>query len=240
MEKRNHTTLLQTYIKQHWFKISLLLLILIACLKRDLSFSFKLGSGKDTKNESAKKKASPDSKITTTAVSDATESVPLSIIGNLFGTNAKKEEFPSIDEETKVAFMRRFFPVAIAERKKYGIPSSIIIANAMRQSFAGKRDVTLSSNNHFNLPCTFDWTGKVEKIGENCFRKYENAWVSFRDHSVFVTSGKFADLRNVGETNYKAWAKGLEKMGYPSIQDDLGDDLIKIIESYQLYKLDKM
>ena len=74
----------------------------------------------------------------------------------------------------------------------------------------------------------------------DCYRRYEKAWTSFRDHSVFVTSGKFSDLRRCGETNFKDWAKGLERLGYPSTGGHLADDLIKIIETYQLERLDKM
>ena len=246
MEKYTALKQAQDYVRNHWFKISLLILVLIACFKKDLSFSFKVKSDKtpteDVKNGKQKEEQvkSTESKMTTTENGGVAESTPLSIVGGLFGSDKKKEEFPEIDEASKVAFLKRFASVAIAERKKYGIPSSIILANALRQSYAGKRELTLRSNNHFALPCTFDWNGAGEKLENDCYRRYENAWTSFRDHSVFVTSGKFSDLRRCGETNFKDWAKGLEKLGYPSTGAHLADDLIKIIETYQLERLDKM
>ena len=239
MKKQSIILLARDYVARHWFKLSLLLLVIIACFRKELSFSLQLNSTKEDKKVE-QKKVSPDTKFTTVAPAESSDGTPLSIFGNLLSSGNKKEEFPAMDELSKTTFMKRFYPVALAERKKYGVPASIILANALHQSFAGKRDLTLKSYNHFALPCTFDWTGASEKMGDECYRKYENAWLSFRDHSVFITSGKFAELRNLGDTNYKAWANGLQKLGYPGGGDHLADDLIEIIEKYKLTDLDKM
>jgi flagellum-specific peptidoglycan hydrolase FlgJ len=227
------------YAKKHWFKISLLILMAIACLKKDLSLSFRMNTDKTKQQLRTTNKESLDSKITA-AAGESLETTPLSIVGNLFSSDTKKEEWANIDEETKKGFLRRFHQVAVAERKKYGIPASIILANALLQSYAGKRDVTLKNYNHFSLPCSFEWKGEGEKFGDKCYRKYENAWTSFRDHSVFITTGKFAKLRNYNNYDYKLWANGLEKLGYPSDINHLGDKLIEIIEKYELEQLDTM
>jgi flagellum-specific peptidoglycan hydrolase FlgJ len=231
-------TMVWDYAKTHWFKISLLILILIACLKKDLSLSFRMNTDK-TKEQQTTNKVSHDSKITA-AAGENLETTPLSIVGNLFSSDKKKEEWGNINEETKRGFLKHFHQVAVAERKKYGIPASIILANALLQSYAGKRDVTLKNFNHFALPCNFNWSGESEKVDGKCYRKYENAWTSFRDHSVFITSGKFAKLRNLSNYDYKAWATGLEKLGYPSDITHLADRLIEIIEQYELEQLDTM
>jgi flagellum-specific peptidoglycan hydrolase FlgJ len=230
-------TMVWDYAKTHWFKISLLILILIACLKKDLSLSFRMNT--DKAKQQTTNKESLDSKITA-AAGENLETTPLSIVGNLFSSDKKKEEWGNINEETKRGFLKHFHQVAVAERKKYGIPASIILANALLQSYAGKRDVTLKNFNHFALPCNFNWNGEVEKVDGKCYRKYENAWTSFRDHSVFITSGKFAKLRSYNNYDYKAWAKGLEKLGYPSDINNLADRLIEIIEQYELEQLDTM
>jgi flagellum-specific peptidoglycan hydrolase FlgJ len=231
-------TMVWDYAKTHWFKISLLILILIACLKKDLSLSFRMNTDK-AKEQQTTNKESLDSKITA-AAGENLETTPLSIVGNLFNSDKKKEEWGNINEETKRGFLKHFHQVAVAERKKYGIPASIILANALLQSYAGKRDVTLKNFNHFALPCNFNWSGEVEKVDGKCYRKYENAWTSFRDHSVFITSGKFAKLRNYSNYDYKAWATGLEKLGYPSDISNLADRLVEIIEQYELEQLDTM
>jgi flagellum-specific peptidoglycan hydrolase FlgJ len=225
------------YICQHWFKFSLLLVILFACFRKELSFSVKLNAAKSDKKE---QKQASDNKITASYVEVKGEDTPLSIFGNMFSSNDEVDKMPDIDDAVKVTYIRRFAPVAIAERKKYGIPSSIIIANALRHSYAGQRDITTKLNNHFALPYTMEWSGAGETIGKRSYRKYENAWTSFRDHSILITSGAFSKLHSIGTTDYKGWAEGLQRLGYPSKSENLAHDLIEIIEAYGLEKLDKM
>lgn len=233
MKKQDIVSFIRDYVSRHWFKLSLLLLIIIACFRKDLSFSLRLNSSKNNKKI---EQTQEETKVEIT--SEKSNTTPLSIIEGFLSKGEKKDEFPEIDESTKISFLKRFAQVAVAEQKKYGIPASIILANALRQSYAGKRELTIKSNNHFAIPCTFDWTGESEKISDNCYRKYENAWLSFRDHSIFITSGKFSELRS--SKNFKDWANGLQNLGYPSGSDNLADELIKIIEKYRLQDLDKL
>lgn len=235
MKKQIIISRVREYVGKHWFKLILLLLIIIACFRKDLKFSLSLNSA-DKVQKKEQKKNTNDASLPAAA----SEGTPLSILGTILGSEKKTDEFPEIDEPTKIAFLKRFVQVAVAERKKYGVPSSVILANALRQSYAGKRDITLKSNNHFLLPCTYDWTGDVEKSEDDCFRKYENAWLSFRDHSVFITSGKFSDLRSLGAKNFKGWARGLQKLGYPNSTDNLAEELIDIIEKYNLQEVDAL
>ena len=222
------------FIKKYWFTLGLGVAVLFLIFKKDW---VKIGENDEKSSEKTEKKGS---KLTITS-NKSVEEVPLSIGGALTTDgNKNTAEMPTIDEEVKKAYLRRFAQVAVSERRKYGVPSSVILANALRQSFAGQRNTTLKLNNHFNLPCTFDWSSKSEKIDGECFRQYENAWVSFRDHSVFVTSGKFSVLRKLSDKDYKAWALGLQRLGYPSSNDNLARELVGIIEQYGLQKLDNV
>lgn len=222
------------YLRRHWFKVSLLGLVLLACFKKELSVSFDYKSYKRDNQKTNVINLNEEKQ------KEAEETTPLSIFANIIGSDAKDAEMSDVDEATKIAYLKRFYQVAIKERKKYGIPSSIILANALHQSFAGKRDVAVKLKNNFALPCTFDWAGATDKVGDGCYRRYENDWLSFRDHSVFISSGKFAALRKLDADDYKGWAKGLQKLGYPSVDDDLADNLITIIEKYGLDKLDAL
>ncbi len=245
----------RAYGQKHWFKLSLLLLILVACFKKDLNLKINLNSNKNTE-QPVKIKNSDKTKETDNLNLDATgsrftasekdntadsEIIPnqkSSIWDNFSTENAGSDVFPNLDNATKIVFLKRFADVAITERRKFGIPTSIILAAALRHSYAGTRDATQKSLNHFALPCTKDWRGAGVKIGATCFRQYESAWASFRDHSVFISSGKFASLRSLGSTNYKAWAQALEANGYPAGGNQLAEDLVNIIEQFQLHELD--
>jgi flagellum-specific peptidoglycan hydrolase FlgJ len=222
------------FLKKHWFKVGLAVALLFFILKRDLTKAFNFGG------ENAEKTEQKGNKLTITS-NKKTDDAPLSILGGLTADgNKSATEMPAIDETLKRTYLKRFAQVAVTERRKYGVPASLILANALRQSFAGQRNATTKLNNHFGLPCTFDWSGASATVNGDCFRQYENAWVSFRDHSVFVTSGKFSELRRLNNQDYKGWATGLQRLGYPSANDNLARELVGIIEQYELQQLDKI
>ncbi|MEL0202534.1 MAG: glucosaminidase domain-containing protein, partial [Flavobacteriaceae bacterium] len=73
-----------------------------------------------------------------------------------------------------------------------------------------------------------------------CFRVYEDAKESYRDHSLFLkTRSRYAFLFDLKSTNYKAWAKGLKKAGYAT-DPKYPDKLIDLIERYQLDRFDTL
>ncbi len=220
------------YCREHWFKLSLLTLILVFLYKKELSVNLKIGSKEQQKEIKGNK--------ITVAHDKPSEGIPLSIFNSGGTVRRKVEEMPEMEEKTKIAYLKRFAQVAVVERKKFGIPASLILANALRQSHAGQRPCATQSSNHFGMPCSVDWAGAGDKYGDECMRRYDNAWTSFRDHSVVLTSGKFANLKQLGDKDYRNWAKGLEANGFPSNSAHLADELIKIVETYRLQELDNM
>ena len=158
---------------------------------------------------------------------------------NLFGSSEPSayDQLTRLEEEKVAAFLRRFGNVAQAEQEKYGIPSSIILANALLHGRAGTHPVAGKYENHFALPCGDDWPGATGKVGGVCYRAYENAWTSFRDHSLYLTAGRFEPLTQFGETDYRRWAAGMEELGYAGT-DDLATQLLRTIDRYQLFRFD--
>ena len=142
-----------------------------------------------------------------------------------------------IDEWTIKSYIERFSQVAITEQERFQIPASIILANGIFNSFAGQGEITLKGNNHFGIQCTSDWKGASMKQGGRCYRKYASAWESFRDHSHYLNQGKFKSLKQFEITDYKSWAKGLEKLKYGE-QHKMSYQLIQLIEQYKLYQFD--
>lgn len=132
---------------------------------------------------------------------------------------------------------------AISHMKKYKIPASITLAQGLLESGAGKSALTQSSNNHFGIKCHNDWKGeKVYKADDNpndCFRKYKKAEDSFDDHSRFLAERqRYKSLFSLDITDYRGWAKGLQKAGYAT-DKAYANKLIKLIEDYELYQYDK-
>ena len=139
-------------------------------------------------------------------------------------------------------YIETYKDIAQSNMKKYGIPASIILGQAILESGAGTAILSEQANNHFGIKCHKDWLGESVKYDDDaiaeCFRKYFNASDSFRDHALFLTAGsRYSSLFKLEKTDYKAWAKGLKAAGYAT-DAQYPTKLIGIIERFQLYKYD--
>ena len=128
--------------------------------------------------------------------------------------------------------------LAIQQERKYNIPASITLAQALLESGGGTSFLAKTANNHFGIKCT-DWTGarayKDAEIPNECFRKYNSVADSYEDHSLFLTGRpRYERLFTYSKTDYRAWAKGLQDCGYAT-DKGYANKLINIIERYQLY-----
>lgn len=147
-----------------------------------------------------------------------------------------------VTNEMILNYIDSYKGVAQSNMKKYGIPASIILGQAILESGAGTGPLSAQANNHFGIKCHKDWLGESvsyddDSIGE-CFRKYNNAADSFRDHALFLTTkSRYASLFTLEKTDYKAWANGLKAAGYAT-DVQYPSKLIGLIERFQLYKYD--
>lgn len=173
--------------------------------------------------------------------SESTRAQQLNVIG---GTGSEANVYDAlqilrrIEEHQIQAFLNRFHPVAQTEQERYGIPASITLANGLLHSQGGMRPALNENFNFFGLPCTPDWRGQTHQSGQICLRAYPNAWTSFRDHSLFVTTGRFAQLTSLSDSDYRAWTAGIDQLGYPHA-NDLGQQLLQVIEEYGLNRYDR-
>jgi len=153
-----------------------------------------------------------------------------------------REEMPRNSYHYRIEdYIRDYASIAQEEMKLYKIPASITLAQGILESGAGNGDLTRRANNHFGIKC-HDWNGEKvyhddDRRGE-CFRKYEHAKYSYRDHSLFLSGrGRYSELFELDPDDYEGWAKGLRKAGYATDRK-YPDKLIDLIERYELYKYD--
>lgn len=248
MENKFSTATVKAYLKNNWFKVSLFLILGFVILKKDFSLNFDLHtplrpSMEQTLPEdtSTKQNVSKKEKIFSKRPEKKKESSLMDRFELPFFGGSKKrvsalQSLTQIDATTKNAYLKRFLHVAKAEQNKFGIPASIILANAFLHSHAGRRKFAKGGNNHFGIPCTAEWSGAQQKLEGNCYRSYQTAWNSFRDHSLYLTGDQFANLRRLDPLDYKAWAKALERANF-SEEPSLAKSLIKVIEDYGLQQL---
>jgi len=139
-------------------------------------------------------------------------------------------------------YIQNYNEIAKEEMDLYGIPASILLAQGILESGAGKSELFLKSNNHFGLKCNNRWKGDVVYHHHNdlleCFRKYNDPDKSYRDQSLFLSSqARYEDLFELKEDDYKGWANGMKNNGY-AIDFNFPKKIIDIIEKHELYIYD--
>lgn len=242
------------YAQTNWLKIVVFGILCFIFLKKDFTFQLNLNAplkveeAVDDNQPVLKSRENKSEKLTdkTTVLSSVTTNKSGFLDKVTFNeTEMESQEKPivdfqpvgEIDEWTIKNYIERFSHVAITEQERFQIPASIILANGIFQSFAGQGEVTLKGKNHFGIKCTSEWTGAFVKQSGNCYRKYKSDWESFRDHSHYLSQGEFKKLKKYELTDYKSWAKGLEKLKYGA-QLKMSYQLIQLIEQHKLYQFD--
>ena len=139
-------------------------------------------------------------------------------------------------------YISKYKDIAIREMFRTGVPASIKLAQGLLESEAGNGDLCKRSFNHFGIKCKSTWQGESvyhddDEKGE-CFRKYNSAEESFRDHSNFLRgSDRYASLFNLSPTDYKGWAYGLKKAGYAT-NPKYPQILLYQIDKFNLHEFD--
>jgi len=160
--------------------------------------------------------------------------------------SCKIQQVPESSSYTSLSrqnYIKNYKDLAINEMKRSGIPASITLAQAMLESNNGNSTLARKANNHFGVKCHSDWKGGTiyhddDKRGE-CFRRYKTVYESYIDHSDFIVNGRrYSFLFDLEPTDYKAWARGLQRAGYATSRT-YAHLLIKIIEDNQLYVYDR-
>jgi LysM repeat protein len=137
-----------------------------------------------------------------------------------------------------IAYITQYKAIAMKEMKRTGVPASITLAQAIVESNSGESNLAKNHNNHFGIKCKSDWTGaktyQDDDAKQECFRAYDNAEISFKDHSNFLKSRpNYVDLFLLDPVDDTAWAYGLKKAGYATAAD-YPKKLLKIIDDYEL------
>ena len=139
-------------------------------------------------------------------------------------------------------YISQYKDEAKRQMKKYRIPASITLAQAILESGNGNSELAKQSNNHFGIKCHTNWQGdKVfhdDDEYNECFRKYQSVLDSYEDHSKFLLRDRYLGLFDLSINDYKGWAKGLKYAGYAT-NPKYDKLLIKIIEDYDLNAFDK-
>lgn len=147
----------------------------------------------------------------------------------------------SFSQLTPQEYAIRYSNKAVENMKKMGVPASITLGQGILESASGNSYLAREGNNHFGIKC-HNWTGKRiyadDDAKNECFRKYDDVYDSYRDHAEFLrTRQRYSFLFDYDITDYKAWAHGLSRAGYAT-DPKYAAKLISVIERYHLYVYD--
>ncbi|MGB0882053.1 MAG: glucosaminidase domain-containing protein [Vicingaceae bacterium] len=149
---------------------------------------------------------------------------------------------PAERRMTREEYIETYKDDAIREMLKSGVPASITLAQGILESGNGNSPLAVYGKNHFGVKCHSGWKGESMRLDDDekneCFRKYESVYESYKDHSAFLTTrGRYSFLFDLKITDYKGWAKGLKKAGYAT-NPKYADMLISLIEKNNLSQYD--
>jgi LysM repeat protein len=148
----------------------------------------------------------------------------------------------SAQKITAEEYIETYREAAIAEMKRSGVPASITLSQGILETEAGNSELVKKSNNHFGIKCKSDWTGEsvrhTDDAPNECFRKYNSAADSYKDHSDYLkTNQRYASLFELPTSDYKGWAYGLKKAGYAT-NPRYAQIVISNIEKHNLQQYD--
>lgn len=147
-------------------------------------------------------------------------------------------------------FINKLAPIAVEDMRRYGIPASLTIAQAILESNWGTSGLTQKGNNLFGIKGTgpagsvamptTEYRGQDRYTTTAQFRKY-NAWSeSVADHTRLILNGtkdKPKRYHGVLGADYKTAATAIWKGGYAT-DPKYPQKLISIMETYALHKYD--
>ncbi|EUJ27467.1 N-acetylmuramoyl-L-alanine amidase, family 4 [Listeria floridensis FSL S10-1187] len=150
-------------------------------------------------------------------------------------------------------FINTLAPLAQASQERYGVLSSITLAQGILESGWGKSELTKKGNNLFGMKGRYNGNyvtmptleyvnGKWITINAE-FRKYANWQESVHDHSLLFVNGVSWDKDHYKKVldapNYKVAAQELQNAGYAT-DPGYASKLINIVETYNLQQYDEL
>ena len=214
-------TIFWKFLRTNWFPIALVVLVLFALARKNWRLPFLGGPPRQEQYTGRADTASETSQM------------------GLWSEGNDRLDMPSIGNAASAAFLKRFGQVAHAEQQKFKIPASVLLGTAYINSFAGQRESARTANNYFALACSPDWDGETQTLGGRCFKRYPTAWEGFRDFSLYLSDQRWVlEAKQKAALDWRAWASLMAEHRMSDVRQ-YEAELVKVIEAYQLYELDR-
>src|SRR5262245_60852089 len=153
---------------------------------------------------------------------------------------------PLHDTSSQQAFVDAVVPGAIAAQRKYGVPASVTIAQAIDESGWGQSTLATQDHNLFgikgtgpagsdSLPTQEYQNGQLVP-STSSFRVYQNTAESIDDHGRLLATSGYYSKSMADRRNPNAFAQALT--GIYATDPSYGTKLISLMRQYNLYRYD--
>lgn len=141
-------------------------------------------------------------------------------------------------------FINRYAPYAMEQQVKYGIPSSVILAQMAVESTWGSSDLARNDNNFFGIKRGSSWTGRVSFHDDDrpneAFRSYNSVEESLNDHSATLLQSRYLRRCPVNDsTDHLGWIRGIKAGGYATAPNYV-DSIEGVISKYGLDRFGRL
>ena len=139
-------------------------------------------------------------------------------------------------------YIDKFAAYAMEQMRRYGIPASVTLAQAIIESANGKSMLSRTANNHFGIKGEFN--GQYVRADDDRpnekFKKYDSVIQSYEDHSKVLMAERYQKYtRHLSPDNYRGWAAAIKAGGYATDRNYV-NTIIGVIEGSNLQKYDQM
>ena len=144
------------------------------------------------------------------------------------------------------AFLARYATIAMSHQLRYGIPSSVTLAQLAYESGWGTSRLAVMGNNMFGIKCSKEWlaAGKPyslhsdDKPNEK-FCNYATVQESFEHHSQLLMGERYARCRAYSSLDYHNWLVNIKRCGYAT-NPNYVQLCEKLIKQYKLWEYDRL
>lgn len=144
-------------------------------------------------------------------------------------------------------YAAQYAEYAMEQMRRYGIPASVTLAQAILESSNGQSRLAVNENNHFGIKATASWIAAGGEYGlytddkpNEKFCRYASVAESYEHHSRFLKeNSRYAQCFTLAPDDYKGWTAVIADAGYAS-SSNYANQLQSIIESNNLQQYDRL
>ena len=147
---------------------------------------------------------------------------------------------------TPAEFVNSYADMAMRQQRKYGIPSSVTLAQMAYESGWGNSTLAKEGCNFFGIKASRTWVSKGlpyschdDDRSNEKFCNFSCPSESMEYHSMLLMSDRYRQCRRYGSRDYHNWLVAIKAAGYATAKDYVAK-CERIILTHKLYLYDEL